>query len=212
MGDLTYGRWLDAGFSLFRRNAAILILAGLIAVLLSAATAGILAGPMTAGMILITLSLLDKPEQKVEVGLLLRGFNYFLDSLLFFLIWGTATGLVCLFVSRFPCIGPLAALFVLYVAQALLMFGMFLIVDKGLSFKDASWESYRRVAPDFWSFLSFSAIASIIGSLGAILCGVGVVLTLPIQACMLTVAYRDVFGREGGQDRGDTTGSLPIRG
>lgn len=195
---MKYGRWLEGGFYLFRRNAGVLILSSLIAVILSAATAGILAGPMTAGMVLITLSLLDRPQEKVEVGLLLRGFNYFVDSFLFFMIWGIATGIACLLVSRFPCLGHLAAIFVIYVAQALLMFGPFLIVDRRMGFKDASSESYRRVATDFWHFLSFSAIASIIGTIGAIFCGIGVILTLPIQACILTVAYRDVFAMAGG--------------
>jgi hypothetical protein len=202
MPGLRYGRWLEEGFYLFKRNAGVLILSSLIAVILSVATAGILAGPMTAGMILITLSLLDSPEQKVDVGLLLKGFNYFVDSFLFFLVWGVATGIACLFISRFPCLGHLAAIFVIYVAQALLMFGPFLIVDRGMGFKDASSESYRRVSADFWHFLSFSAIASIVGTIGAIFCGIGVILTLPIQACIVTVAYRDVFERVrvGGRD------------
>ncbi|RJR24902.1 MAG: hypothetical protein C4582_03865 [Desulfobacteraceae bacterium] len=196
MAEVRYGKWFEEGLNLFKKNAGILILATLIAVILSGATAGILAGPMIAGMILITLSLLDKPNEKVEVGHLFRGFQFFLDSLLFFFVWGIATVICGLLVSFFPCVGQLAALFIVYVAQALLMFGMFLIVERGMNFWEASAESYRAVRTNFWHFLSFSAVAGLIGSIGLIACGIGVVLTLPIQACLITVAYRDVFSHE----------------
>ena len=38
-----------------------------------------------------------------------------------------------------------------------------------------------------------AAIASIIGSVGALAFGIGVVLTIPIQICILTVAYHEIF-------------------
>jgi hypothetical protein len=41
--------------------------------------------------------------------------------------------------------------------------------------------------------MGLSTVASIIGSLGAIAFGIGIALTIPIQACILAVAYRDVF-------------------
>jgi len=193
MTEVKYGKWFEDGFSLFKKNAPFLILATLIAVILSAATAGILAGPMIAGMIMITLRLFDGPGEKAELGLLMKGFQFFLDSLLFVFVWGIATIIAGAVVSFFPCVGQLAAIFIAYVAQALLIFGMFLIVDRGMGFWQASAQSYQVARSIFWHFLSFSAIASLIGTVGLVLCAIGVVVTLPIQACILTVAYRDIF-------------------
>ncbi|NCO59507.1 MAG: hypothetical protein COZ70_07105 [Deltaproteobacteria bacterium CG_4_8_14_3_um_filter_51_11] len=193
MTEVKYGKWFEDGFSLFKKNAPFLILATLIAVILSAATAGILAGPMIAGMIMITLRLFDGPGEKAELGLLMKGFQFFLDSLLFVFVWGIATIIAGAVVSFFPCVGQLAAIFIAYVAQALLIFGMFLIVDRGMGFWQASAQSYQVARSNFWHFLSFSAIASLIGTVGLVLCAIGVVVTLPIQACILTVAYRDIF-------------------
>ena len=193
MTEVKYGKWFEDGFSLFKKNAPFLILATLIAVILSAATAGILAGPMIAGMIMITLRLFDGPGEKAELGLLMKGFQFFLDSLLFVFVWGIATIIAGAVVSFFPCVGQLADIFIAYVAQALLIFGMFLIVDRGMGFWQASAQSYQVARSNFWRFLSFSAIASLIGTVGLVLCAIGVVVTLPIQACILTVAYRDIF-------------------
>jgi uncharacterized membrane protein len=126
-----------------------------------------------------------------------KGFEYFLNSFLFVMIWGIALFVVSIVVGLVPCIGQLAALFVIFVAHALLMFGLFLIVENRTEFWPASVESFNKVKPNFWPFLGFAVVSNLIGSIGAVACGIGVIFTLPIQACILTVAYRDVFGGDG---------------
>ena len=84
-------------------------------------------------------------------------------------------------------------MFVVFAVQAFLMFGLFLIVDKRMDFWPASLESLNKVKTNFWPFFGLSVVSSIIGSIGGIACGIGVIITLPIQACILTVAYREIF-------------------
>jgi uncharacterized membrane protein len=194
--EVKFGEWFDKGFSLYKENLGTLVLASLIALVLSAVTLGILAGPMLAGIILITLGFFDKKEPKPEVGNVFKGFDYFLNSLLFVIVWGVAVLVVSLILNLIPCIGQLASLCVIYVVQAFLMFGLFLIVDKRMEFWPASMESFDKVKTNFWPFLGLSVVTSIIASIGAIACGIGAAITAPIQACVLTVAYRDVFGEE----------------
>ena len=194
--EVKFGEWFDKGFSLYKENLGTLVLASLIALVLSAVTLGILAGPMLAGIILITLGFFDKKEPKPEVGNVFKGFDYFLNSLLFVVVWGVAVLVVSFILALIPCIGQLASLCVIYVVQAFLMFGLFLIVDKRMEFWPASMESFDKVKTNFWPFLGLSVVTSIIASIGAIACGIGVAITAPIQACVLTVAYRDVFGEE----------------
>jgi hypothetical protein len=191
--EVKFGEWIERGFNLYKENFVTLVLASLIAVVLSAVTVGVLAGPMFAGVLLITLGLMDRKDPRPEVGTVFKGFEYFLNSFLFVIVWGIALFLVSIVVGLVPCIGQLASLFVIFVAHALLMFGLFLIVEKRAEFWPASVESFNKVRPNFWLFLGFSIVTNIIGSIGAIACGIGIVLTLPIQACILTVAYRDVF-------------------
>lgn len=108
-------------------------------------------------------------------------------------IWGLAILIGSFILSLFPVIGQLLSLFLVYAAQAFLMFGLFLIVDKHMNFWPASQQSIQTVKTNFWPFLGLSAIASIIGSIGAIAFGIGIVLTIPIQVCILTVAYEEIF-------------------
>jgi hypothetical protein len=191
--DVKFGEWIEKGFNLYKENFGILVLVSLIAVIVSGVTVGILAGPMAAGVLLIVFQLHDRKEPRPEVGNLFRGFDFFLNSFLFFVIWGIAVFVASLVLGLVPCIGQVASLFVVFVAHALLMFGLFLIVDRKMEFWPASVASFNMVKRNFWPFLGFSIVSNLIGSIGAVACGIGVVFTLPIQVCILTVAYREIF-------------------
>jgi uncharacterized membrane protein len=193
--EVKFGEWIETGFNLYKQNISTLILAGLIAVVLGSVTVGILAGPMLAGILLITLGLFDNAQPKPEFTMVFRGFDFFLNSLLFILVWGVALFILSFILSLIPCIGQIVSVFAVLAAQALLIFGLFLIVDQHMDFWPASRASFDMIKTNFWPFLGFSIVASIIGSIGAIAFGIGLAVTLPIQACILTVAYRDVFGR-----------------
>ena len=186
--------WVEKGFQQYKENISILIPASFIALLISVCSAGILAGPMLSGVLIITLGLLDRQAPKPKVSDLFRGFRFFLHSLLFVMVWGIVASAGALILLPLPGVGQLAALFYAYVVQAFLMFGPFLIVDRNMDFRSASVASFQTVKSNFWSFLSVSAVASVIGSIGTILFGIGIVITAPLQACILTVAYRAVFG------------------
>lgn len=193
--EVKFGEWIERGFDLYKQNIGTLILAGLIAVVLGSVTVGILAGPMLAGILLITLGLFDNAQPKPEFTTVFRGFDFFLNSLLFILVWGVALFILSFILGLIPCIGQIVSVFAVLAAQALLIFGLFLIVDQHMDFWPASRASFDMIKTNFWPFLGFSIVASIIGSIGAIAFGIGLAVTLPIQACILTVAYRDVFGR-----------------
>jgi uncharacterized membrane protein len=105
----------------------------------------------------------------------------------------------------FPIIGQLLSLFFVYAAQAFLMFGLYLIVDKQMNFWPASQLSIQTVKSNFWPFFGLSAIASIIGSIGALAFGIGIVLTVPIQICILAVAYQAIFDDASPSSTPDST-------
>ncbi|MGD8990403.1 MAG: hypothetical protein PVI00_03000 [Desulfobacterales bacterium] len=187
------GEWIETGFNLYKNNFATLVLAALIALALSTVSIGILTGPMIAGLIMIALQLLRKAKPRPEAGAVFKGFSYFLSSFLFTIIWGIAILIGSLIVGWFPIIGQLLSLLFVYAAQAFLMFGLYLIVDKQMDFWPASQLSIQTVKTNFWPFFALAAVASIIGSIGALAFGIGVVLTIPIQICILAVAYQEVF-------------------
>ena len=195
--EVRFGKWIEEGFTLYKNNFGTLVLASVIALVLSTVTIGLLAGPMIAGLVIITLQLLRREDPKPDAGRVFRGFDYFLNSFLFIAIWGIAIMIGSFILALFPVIGHLLSLFFIYAAQTFLMFGIYLIVDKQMNFRPASRESIQTVRTNFWPFFGLSAIASIIGSIGAIAFGIGIVFTIPIQACILTVAYHEIFGQTG---------------
>ena len=157
--DVKFGEWIEKGFNLYKNNFAILVPATLIAVILSAVTFFVLAGPMMAGVLLIALSLFDRQEPKAQVGDIFKGFDYFLNSFLFVIVWGVGLVVVSLILFFIPCVGLLLAIGLFFAAQALLMFGPFLIVDKGMDFWPASMESFNKVKTNFWPFLSLALVS-----------------------------------------------------
>lgn len=90
------------------------------------------------------------------------------------------------------------------------MFGLYLIVDKQMNFWPASQKSIHTVKTNFWPFFGLAAIASIIGSIGALAFGIGVVLTIPIQICILAVAYQEIFGEERPSSTPDVSSQEPF--
>jgi len=191
--QVKFGDWIEAGFNLYKPNFSTLVLAAIIAFVLASLTAGILLGPLLAGLVLISLQLFDKSVPLPTVGTIFRGFDFFLNSLLFVVLWGIAVLAGSAILSILPGIGQLLALVFVNVAQTYLMFGMFLIVDQKMNFWPASMASVNVVKTNFWPFFGFAVVTGIIGSVGGILIGIGIVLTIPIQICITAVAYREIF-------------------
>jgi uncharacterized membrane protein len=191
-----FGDWIKEGFNLYKNNLGLLILSSLIAFLLAGVTLGILSGPMFAGLIGIILRLRDGEQPPPTVGDVFQGFNNFLPSFLFGFVWGLAIVVGSLILAFIPCLGQLASICLALAASAFLMFGLFLIVDQKMDFWPASMASIEKVKPAFFPYLGLAVVAGIIGEVGALACGIGVCVTMPIYFTIIAVTYRDVF-RDG---------------
>jgi hypothetical protein len=194
--NVKFGEWIETAFTLYKNNLLVLVLASLIAVVLSGVTMGILAGPMLAGLFMITLDLHDKKEPKPEVGDLFKGFQCFLDSFLYLLVWGAITLTISFVLSLAPCIGQIASIAVSIVIGTFVMFGLPLIADRKMNFWDASMASINLVKLNLLPFIGLFIVAKVLGAIGLIVCGIGLIVTLPIALCVFTVAYRELFGKE----------------
>jgi uncharacterized membrane protein len=190
--DVKFGDWIGKGFDLFRRNIVTLVVASLVAWAASFLTMGILAAPMLAGMVIIALQISKDEESAVDVDRLFEGFEFFLQVFLFLLVWAAIMVAVCIVLATLFCIGYLAAVTAVVVVSALLMFAPFLMVDKKMSFWDASMASINAIRPRFAPLMGYALVVFSVGAMGALYCGIGVVVTSPIALCMLTVAYREL--------------------
>jgi uncharacterized membrane protein len=188
-----FGDWIKEGFDLYKNNLAVLIVSSLIAFVLTGVTIGILGGPMFAGLIKIVLRLRDQEQPPPVVGDLFQGFQYFLPSFLFAVVWGLIIIVASLILAFIPCLGQLLIVCLSLAASAFLMFGLFLIVDKGMDFWPASMASIEKIKPTFFPYLGLALVAGIIGQIGALACGIGAFATMPIYFTIIAATYRDVF-------------------
>lgn len=205
--EVKISHWLQEGFNLYKENLGVLILSGLIAVLLTVATIGILGGPMGAGMVFIVMALLGGQAPKPKAGDVFKGFGYFANAFLFVVLLILVSLLGSFILGTIPVLGTILSFVYGWVLHAFVMFSLFLIVDQRMDFWPAIMKSIEVVLSNPGPFVGFGVAAAIIGSLGAVACGIGVIVTFPLQVCILAVAYRDVFGTAGA----DRSYSIPPR-
>jgi GYF domain 2 len=106
------------------------------------------------------------------------------------------------FVPEWSLVGILAAAVIslvgvslyFYVAIAWL-YAPLLILDKGLDFWPAMQLSRRVANRHPWGFSWFLLVVSVVAAFGALLLGVGVLLTVPLSLLMVVVAYERQFGQ-----------------
>ncbi len=195
MADITekFGDWIKEGFEIYKNNLVVLILSSLIAFILTGFTLGILGGPMFAGLINMVLRLRDGDQPPPVVGDVFKGFQFFLPSFLFVIVWGLGILVGATILSVVPCLGQLLSICLAVAASGFLMFGLYLIVDRNMEFWPASMASFEKVKPQVFPYLGLAVVAGIIGQIGALACGIGAFATMPIYFCIIAVVYRDVF-------------------
>lgn len=141
-----------------------------------------LISPLNAGFFVVSAKLLR--NQTPEFMDFFSGLKfYFLQLALFGIVSSVliTIGLILLIV-------PGIYLIVSY------LFGLMFIVDRGLDFWPAMETSRRSVQPHWFKFFTFLLLAFLLNLGGALLLGVGLLVTVPLTHCIFTVAYDDIFG------------------
>ncbi len=184
-GKVDIGGWITESWELYKANFGLVCVATLIAGLLGGFTCGVLMGPLWAGLAMILLRLLRKESPAPQIGDVFKGFDFFLQALLLVVVLGVAGAVV----SSVPLVGMVAPTLL----APLVMFSMFLIIDKKLEFWPAIKTSFEKAKTEYVSLLVLSLVAGLISAAGLLLCGIGVILTAPFGAVVSAVAYRHLF-------------------
>jgi len=180
------GAEIGKGWRLFQADMGVLIVGGILATVVSAVTCGLLAGPLMVGMLLIAQRLLKNDPVKPQAGDVFKGFDSFVQALLLSVIATVAI----MVLSILPIIGQLAGLIVC----AVMMWALVFIAYEKATAIDAIKKVFELAkSGSFTVPLVFAVIASLIGSLGAILCVVGIFFTLPLTYCLMACCYATLF-------------------
>jgi hypothetical protein len=140
-----------------------------------------ISSPLIMGNFIVCAKLLQK--QTPVFRDFFTGFYFFLPLLLLSLVATIfiSIGLVLLII-------PGIYLIVAY------LFASCLVVDRGLDFWPAMELSRRTVHPLWFGFLAFTLLLTVINLAGALLLGLGLLVTIPLSFAALAAAYSDLFG------------------
>jgi hypothetical protein len=179
--------------------------------------------PLAAGHVIVAFKLIK--QQSVEFSDFFKGFknNYFLPIFLSALVIGVFTtvcgipGQVLSYAnvatviaskSSEPSMGLTAASYLLsiigsIIAAVITLFYSLtvpLIVAKKMQFWPAMEASRKVVAQRWFSWILLSIVLALINLAGLLVCGVGLLLTSPLTACVVAAAYEHIFGLPGTED------------
>jgi uncharacterized membrane protein len=111
------------------------------------------------------------------------GFKFFLQLALLGVVSGILIG-----IGFILLIIPGIYLIVSY------LFALMFVVDRGLDFWPAMETSRRSVQTRWFKIFTLFLLLVLLNLGGALLLGVGLLVSVPLTHCILTVAYADIFG------------------
>jgi uncharacterized membrane protein len=122
--------------------------------------------------------------EEVQIGDMFAGFNVALVPLILAgLLCGALTA-----VGTVLCILPGIYLAVSY------LFVLPLVIDKKLDFWPAMEVSRQVVTKHWWSMFLFAIVLVLIVCLGALACGLGLIIAMPVVFAAAMYVYEDLFG------------------
>lgn len=197
--------WLTEGWALVRPYLGTYALIALVAGLLSTLTGGLLGGPLACGWFMILLRQKRDPSYVPQFGDLWKGFEVFGPSFiagLLFLVasWvvGLAVTVAQAIVSVFPILGQLIAPLLGLAGSACLiivfMYTFQLIADRRMDAIEAIKLSYETTTAQFLPFAGFALLICGLEILGALFCGLGLLIAVPAIMAATAVSYSDVLG------------------
>jgi uncharacterized membrane protein len=212
---------LREGWDLIKDQYWLFVGMSLVAMLLgSFVPLGILLGPLMCGIYLAIFKL--RRGERVEFGMLFKGFDYFGESVIaslihyipvmiviiafyvvfyggFFLIMVSQGGRepdpASLFIFlAIMIVAVLVLMLAIILVSLVFTFSYPLIVDRKLSGLEAVKLSARASLANFWPLLGLLLLNGLLSFAGALLCYVGMFLAFPVTFAAIAKAYEQVFG------------------
>lgn len=167
MASANVGTCLSSAWSVFKNNFWTHVVTSLLVALVASVSAGLLTGPMVVGY----MRMIDKERQgqSVSIGDVFRGFDDFVPSFVTGLI-----SMLVLWVGFMLCFIPGLLI------MALPSVALYLVAQGERDGVAAFTKAWRIVIKNLGSAFLCALILGIVGSLGSLLCGIGVIFTLPL--------------------------------
>ena len=165
------GEALEVAWATFKKDYEAILIGTLCALLLSLIPL-VGGGLAMAGLMQVSLKALRGQRPEPEDGFV--GLQAPVDHIVMGLL--QIVGLVAC------CIG-------VYVSHGIFFPGTALIVDKKMTWTQAKDVCVARIAPNWVAWTLFTFVIGLVGASGAILCGIGVIVTAPLAGLAMAYAY-----------------------
>lgn len=187
--QVNIGSWISRGWDIVTADMGSFLLLGLIyIVIVTVASSTVIGewlviGPLQVGIFYI---IFEKMRGKpINIGDIAKGFNFFIAAVLSNIL-----------ISIFSAIGFLLCIIPGLIIMALYIFAPPLIVEKNLDFWAAMEESRKVAKEHLFELTLFLFILALINLVGVLVCGIGIIFTLPLSFAAIAVGYDELIGVE----------------
>jgi len=189
--EIDLGGWLSKGFNETFSDIGSYILLGVVVGIVGGITAGILLGPLFGGALVVVRRKL-RGQGAIDIGSVFSiGFEKFVPT--FVLVFVSVV--ILAIIGMIPVIGWLICL----VAGGLIMpwwaIGLHYIMEENADFMDAGKKSWGILSTNLPMFWVFGIVAGIVSGIGSVICGIGVIVTIPIGLIAMAAMLEDFFPR-----------------
>ncbi|NOY58295.1 MAG: hypothetical protein GXO75_05075 [Calditrichaeota bacterium] len=187
--QVNMGNWISRGWDMTFSDIGPIILISLIYLVVIAVASStligefVVIGPLNVGFFIIFFKKIR--GGKIDIGDIGKGFSFFVAAALSYII-----------VGFFISIGFIFCIIPGIVISALYIFTPAIIAEKNLDFWQAMEASRKIVTSHLFEMSIFVIVLGFINLLGVLLCGIGVLISIPLTFAAMAAAYDDLVGIE----------------
>lgn len=187
--QVNMGTWISRAWELLFSDLGYFLILTLIYVLVTAVASAtvvgvfIVMGPLTVGLYYAAFKKIQ--GKSLQIGDISKGFNFFAAALI-------SSILVAIFIT----VGFTLCIIPGFIVSALYLFTPIFILDKNLDFWNAMEASRKLAQKHLFELSVFIILLGLINIVGAILCGVGLLITFPLSILAIAVGYDELVGFE----------------
>ncbi len=201
-GGAKVGTTFNRAMEVYKKNFVPIFVAALLAGLIGTASCGICTAPLFCGLFAMILKAMRDSSAQLKIGDVFQGFQKFVPAFVGWLVLSVITNVATTVLACIPVLGWIAIIPAAAALGAAMMWSLLLVADQDASVGDAITVPLKLLGDKrFWSIVLVSFVASLIGCLGAIACGVGMLVTMPFAYCMVAAAYEEAYA--GGASAAD---------
>ena len=195
------GSTFKRGLDVYKKNFVPLLLATVLAIVIGGVSCGICAAPLFCGVFAMILAAMRSEGTKLKAGDVFNGFQKFLPAFVSCIVLGIINSIACTILLIIPIVGWIAYIVVACaIAPAVVAWSQLLVIDQDASIGDAITVPLKLIGDKrFWSIILVAFVAGLIGGLGAIVCGIGLFVTIPFAYCMIAAAYEQAYSDDAGE-------------